>query len=225
MSHAAEAKAARSRPAAGVTVAGRAPLAGFNPGSGERRVMRVIGTVGLPGSGKGEAAAVAEEEGVPVVTMGDVIRAECRDRGLDPAEHHGAIARALREENGSAAIAERSIPLIEEAAADHEADTVLVDGLRAPVELERFRERFGDEFTLVAITAPFDVRAERLGDRGRDDSDVDREALREREERELGFGMGEVIDAADVTIDNTDTLAAFRDRVRTVLVGAAEVGE
>ncbi|MFC7097231.1 AAA family ATPase [Halobaculum marinum] len=187
--------------------------------------MRVIGTVGLPGSGKGEAAAVAEEEGVPVVTMGDVIRAECRDRGLDPAEHHGAIARALREENGSAAIAERSIPLIEEAAADHEADTVLVDGLRAPVELERFRERFGDEFTLVAITAPFDVRAERLGDRGRDDSDVDREALREREERELGFGMGEVIDAADVTIDNTDTLAAFRDRVRTVLVGAAEVGE
>ena len=58
--------------------------------------MRVIGTVGLPGSGKGEAAAVAKEDGVPVVTMGDVIGAECRDRGLDPAEHHGEIARALR---------------------------------------------------------------------------------------------------------------------------------
>lgn len=184
--------------------------------------MRVIGTVGLPGSGKGEAAAVAEEEGVPVVTMGDVIRAECRDRGLDPAEHHGAIARALREENGPAAIADRSIPLIEEAAAAGDTDAVLVDGLRAPVELERFRERFGDDFTLVAITAPFDLRAERLGDRGRDDSDVDRKALRDREERELGFGMGEVIDAADVTIDNTDTLAAFRDRVRAVLQGNAD---
>jgi len=181
--------------------------------------MRVIGTVGLPGSGKGEAAAVAEEEDVPVVTMGDVIRAECRDRGLDPAEHHGEIARALREENGPAAIAERSVPLIEDAAGRADTDAVLVDGLRAPVELERFRERFGDEFTLVAITAPFDVRAERLGERGRDDSDVDREALRDREERELEFGMGEVIDAADVTVDNTDTLAAFRDRVRVVLRG------
>lgn len=181
--------------------------------------MRVIGTVGLPGSGKGEAATVAEEEGVPVVTMGDVIRAECRDRGLDPAEHHGEIARALREENGPAAIAERSIPLIEDSAAQADADTVLVDGLRAPVELERFRERFGDDFTLVAITAPFDLRAERLGERGRDDSDVDVEALRDREERELEFGMGEVIEAADVTIDNTDTLAAFRDRVRAVLRG------
>ncbi|WP_348613591.1 AAA family ATPase [Halobaculum rarum] len=186
--------------------------------------MRVIGTVGLPGSGKGEAATVAEEEGVPVVTMGDVIRAECRDRGLDPAEHHGEIARALREENGPAAIAERSVPLIEDAAGQADADTVLVDGLRAPVELERFRERFGDDFTLVAITAPFDLRAERLGERGRDDSDVDVEALRDREEREREFGMGAVIDAADVTIDNTDTLTVFRDRVRAVLRGDAASG-
>lgn len=186
--------------------------------------MRVIGTVGLPGSGKGEAAAVAKEDGVPVVTMGDVIRAECRDRGLDPAEHHGEIARALREENGPAAIAERSIPLIEEAAAAADVDTVLVDGLRAPVELDRFRERFGEDFTLVAITAPFDLRANRLDERGRDDSDVDVEALRDREERELEFGMGEVIDAADVTVDNTDTLAAFRDRVRAVLHGNAGSG-
>ena len=35
--------------------------------------MRVIGTVGLAGSGKGEAAAVARELEIPVVTMGDVI--------------------------------------------------------------------------------------------------------------------------------------------------------
>ncbi|UIO99964.1 AAA family ATPase [Halobaculum sp. CBA1158] len=185
--------------------------------------MRVIGTVGLPGSGKGEAAAVAEREGVPVVTMGDVIRAECRDRGLDPAQHHGAVARALREEEGPAAIAERSIPLIEDAAAD-DADAVLVDGLRAPVELERFRERFGEGFTLVAIEAPFDLRAERLGARGRDDSDLDTEALRDREERELGFGMGEVIDAADVTVENTDSLEAFRERVRGILRGDAAAG-
>ena len=187
--------------------------------------MRVIGTVGLPGSGKGEAAAVAEDANVPVVTMGDVVRAECRDRGLDPAQHHGEVARALREEHGPAAIAERSIPVIEAAADGADGDAVLVDGLRAPVELERFRERFGDAFTLVAVTAPFDLRAERLGARGRDDSDVDVEALRDREERELGFGMGEVIDAADVTVENTGTLAAFRKRIRGIVAGATEVGE
>lgn len=179
--------------------------------------MGVIGTVGLPGSGKGEAAAVAREAGVPVVTMGDVIRQACRDRGLDPADHHGAVATRLREEDGPAAIAERSLPLIREALADH--DVVLVDGLRSGVELDTFREAFGAAFTLVSIEAPFEVRAERLADRGRDASDADLDALEARDERELGFGMGEAMDRADVTIDNTDSLDAFRAQIEAMLLG------
>jgi dephospho-CoA kinase len=182
--------------------------------------MKVLGTVGLPGSGKGEAAAVAREAGVPVVTMGDVIRQACRDRGLDPGEHHGAVAQALREENGEAAIAERSLPLIEDALED--AETVLVDGLRSPVEADRFEAAFGEDFVLVSIEAPFETRAERLADRERDDSDVDREALREREERELGFGMGEVMDRADVTVENAGSLAGFHERIRDLLAVEAE---
>ncbi|MFC6837416.1 AAA family ATPase [Halomarina ordinaria] len=179
--------------------------------------MRVIGTVGLPGSGKGEAATVARELGIPVVTMGDVIRAECRRRGLDPADHHGEIAQRLREEEGVTAIAERSLPLVEEALND--AGTVLVDGIRSDVEVERFEERFGEDFTLVAVTAPFDLRVERVGVRGRDNVGDGGEALEARDERELGFGMGAAIDRADVTVENTGTLAAFRRRVRSILEG------
>lgn len=175
--------------------------------------MRIIGTVGLPGSGKGEAAEVAREEGVPVVTMGDVVRDACRERGLDPAQHHGEIAQALREEEGSTAIAERSIPRVKDAS---DADVVLVDGLRAPAEVKRFREAFGTDFVVVAIEAPFDLRAERLGARGRDESDLSIEQLRNREQRELDFGMREVIQNADVTIENTGSLRSFRDRVRTL---------
>jgi dephospho-CoA kinase len=175
--------------------------------------MRVIGTVGLPGSGKGEFAAVADELGVPIVTMGDVIRQECRRRGLDPADHHGEVARSLREEEGPLAVVERSVPMVREALED--ADTVLVDGLRSADELRRFREAFGDDFTLVAVEAPFELRAERIDARGRDNSA--RETLRERDERELGFGLGEALERADVRIENDDTLAAFRDEVREVL--------
>lgn len=175
--------------------------------------MRVIGTVGLPGSGKGEFANVARELGVPVVTMGDVIRAECRRRGLDPADHHGEIATALREEDGPLAIAERSIPLIRE---ELEASpTVVVDGLRSAAELDRFRETFGEEFTLVAVEAPFEERAGRIDSRGRDNTA--QETLRDRDERELGFGMGEAIARADVRIDNDGTLEAFHERVTEIL--------
>jgi dephospho-CoA kinase len=177
--------------------------------------MQVIGTVGLPGSGKGEAAAVARDEGVPVVTMGDVVREATRERGLDPAEHHGEVARALREEEGPAAVAERSLPLVRDAL--EESETVLVDGLRSPAEVATFESAFGAAFAVVSVEAPFETRAERLGARRRDDSDLDREALRAREERELDFGMGEVMDDADVAIENAGSLESFRERVRRLL--------
>jgi len=177
--------------------------------------MRVFGTVGLPGSGKGEAAAVAREAGIPVVTMGDVIREACRDRGLDPAEHHGEVAQALRAEDGEAAIAERSLSPIRDAL--EESETVLVDGLRSPAEVARFEAAFGDDFVVVSVEAPFETRVERLADRNRDASDADREALRAREERERGFGMGEVMTDADVTVDNAGSLDTFQARIRDLL--------
>jgi dephospho-CoA kinase len=178
--------------------------------------MTVIGIVGLPGSGKSEAATVARELDVPVVTMGDVIRAECRERGRDPATDHGEVAQALREENGPGAIAERSLPLIEDALAD--SDTVVVDGIRSDTEVDRFEAAFGEEFVLVSIEAPFGTRGERLDLRGRDaGAEEGGESLEERDERELGFGMGEAMEAADLTIENTDSLSAFHDRVRALL--------
>ncbi|PSP73539.1 hypothetical protein BRC86_08970 [Halobacteriales archaeon QS_3_64_16] len=185
--------------------------------------MRVIATVGLPGSGKSEAAAVARELGIPVVTMGDVIRAECRDRGLDPATHHGEVAKSLRAEQGPGAIAERSLPILEERIAETDANSVLVDGIRSDTEVDRFEDAFGEAFSLLSIEAPFDVRAERVATRGRDTPTEDGgESLEERDARERGFGMDDAIARADHAISNTDSLAAFRERIETVLRAGPE---
>lgn len=178
--------------------------------------MHVIGTVGLPGSGKGEAATVARENGIPVVTMGDVVRQETADRGLDPSKDHGSVAKALREEHGPAAIAERSLPMIADRLEDHE--TVLVDGIRSDTEVDVFESEFGDAFTLVSIEAPFEVRAERIDARGRDLGEDDGgEALATRDERERGFGMDDAMARADVVIDNTDSLEAYHDRIERII--------
>ena len=178
--------------------------------------MRVIGTVGLPGSGKGEAAAVASDLDIPVVTMGDVVRAETGARGLDPYTDHGSVAKALREEEGPAAIATRSLPMIESYLESH--DRVLVDGLRSGTEVEAFEERFDDEFVLLSVEAPFDLRAQRLSGRGRDTTEADGgEGLRERDERERGFGMDDAMDRADVRIENTGTLEEFQEAIRSLL--------
>jgi dephospho-CoA kinase len=178
--------------------------------------MQIIGVVGLPGSGKSEAAEVAAELGVPVVTMGNVVRRECRDRGLDPASQHGAVAQTLREEQGPGAVAQRSLPVVRDRLAD--AETVLVDGVRSGTEVDVFENAFGEAFLLVCVEAPFEKRAQRLDLRGRDaGAENGGESLAERDERELGFGMGEAIERADVTVENNGSLEAFRDRVRALL--------
>ncbi len=183
--------------------------------------MQVIGTVGLPGSGKSEAAGVARDLGTPVVTMGDVIRQECRDRGLDPATHHGEIAQTLREENGPGAVAQRSLPVVRERLG--EAETVLVDGIRSGTEVDIFEDAFGGEFVLVCVEAPDEARARRLDLRGRDaGAEAGGESLAERDERELGFGMDEAMERADVTVDNDGSLQAFHDRVRRLLTEGPE---
>ena len=43
------------------------------------------------------------------------------------------------------------------------------------------------------------------------------ESLATRDERELGFGLDEALERADITIENTRSLEWFRDRVREVL--------
>jgi len=189
--------------------------------------MKVIGIVGLPGSGKSAAADVAADLGIPVVTMGDVVRAECRDRGLELTEDNmGAVASDLRERDGLAAVAKRSLPLIEERLTESDADTLLVDGIRGGREVDLFREAFDDAFTLVSIEVPFETRLVRVRERGRDPTAEERVDLRERDERELGYGMGEAMDDADVTIRNTDSLDAFRAKIRALLeTGAVETGQ
>ena len=181
--------------------------------------MKVVGVVGMPASGKTEAAEVAHEEGVPVVSMGDVIREEVELRGLEPTDKNmGRVGVALREKEGDEAVAQRCASEIH----NKDASVVLVDGVRSADEAEFFREEFGEDFVLVAVEAPFETRLERVRERGRSDDADAADELRERDERELGYGMGEAIEEADVTIQNDGSLEEFREEFRGVLTGESQ---
>ena len=184
--------------------------------------MRVVAIVGLPGSGKSAAAAVARELDIPVITMGDVIRDVCQERGLPITEETmGAVATDLREKGGDAAIAERSLPLLN---AHRETEpVVLVDGIRGIAEVERFEEEFGDDFQLISLDVPFATRVNRIQNRGRDPTAESIADLERRDQRELGYGLGEAIDVADVTIENTGELAVFEEQIRQLLLPEVDI--
>lgn len=180
--------------------------------------MKIVATVGLPGSGKSVFEDVAEEMEVPVVSMGDVIREEVSRRGLEPTDENlGEVAVELREQHGDDAVAERCVDLVRDALAESEDDLVLVDGVRGQAEVERFREEFGDDLEVVAIEVPFDVRLERLRDRGRSDDMSSEEELRRRDERERGYGLDEAMEEADTVVENVGTINEFKEVSRGVL--------
>jgi predicted RNA binding protein with dsRBD fold (UPF0201 family)/dephospho-CoA kinase len=178
--------------------------------------MKIIAFVGLPLSGKSTAAKVAEELGIPVVVMGDIVREEVRRRGLELTdENAGKIATELREKEGMDAIAKRCIPIIREKA--KEKGIVVVDGIRGIAEVERFKKEFGDDFILINIESPIELRFERALKRKRDDDIKTIEELKKRDERELSWNMGEAMEVANFTIENTSDIQTFVDKIRDLL--------
>lgn len=175
--------------------------------------MKVIGVVGLPATGKGEFSRIAGDLGIPVVVMGDVVRREVRQRNLPLTdETMGRISGELRQKFGRDALATLSIPFIEEAG----VGVVLVDGIRSDAEVVRFREHF-EEFSLVAVESSFDLRMERIRSRGREDDIISVEELTARDERELGWGLGEAILMADYSVTNDGGMHEYEIRVRSIL--------
>lgn len=175
----------------------------------------VIGIVGLPGSGKTEVAKRMMELGASRVRMGDVVWREVERRGLEVSEEKVAnVANELREKEGPAAIAKRCVPLIKKKGGESEA--VIVDGIRGGAEVEVFKEAFGEDFSLIKIEASEETRYARTGSRKREDDIEGWEAFRAKDERELGWGMGEAMEMADFKIINEGSLEDLRNRA-TVL--------
>jgi hypothetical protein len=187
--------------------------------------MKIIGFVGLPGSGKGEASQIARQHGLAVVVMGDVIRQEAARQGLEPTDQNlGCIGYALRAAKATG------------------KDVVVVDGLRSQEEADYFRAH-ADEFHLVEVCAPAKDRLKWLASRGRPDdpgkspandgmqTDVDVKiipscdepdsqaaaALEQRECREMGWGMCEAMKTADMKLRNDGSLDDFRKDVKRLL--------
>ena len=178
--------------------------------------MKIIAFVGLPLSGKSTASKVAEEIGIPVVVMGDIVRMEAEKRGLKANDKNlSVIASELRKKEGMDAIAKRCIPIIREKI--REKGVVVVDGIRGIDEVKRFKKEFGEDFVLINIEAPLNLRFKRALERKREDDAETIEDLKKRDERELSWNMGEAMRIADITVENTGDLEEFKSKIREIL--------
>ncbi|KXA90648.1 hypothetical protein AKJ62_00330 [candidate division MSBL1 archaeon SCGC-AAA259D14] len=175
----------------------------------------VIGIVGLQASGKTLVASHLIDLGASRVRMGDVVWREVKNRKLEINEENVAnVAKELREREGMGAIAERCIPIIKKKG--KKSETVVVDGLRGGAEVEVFRNEFGESFFLISVEAPDKLRYDRIKRRGREDDIEDFESFKEKDERELDWGMEEAMESADFTIINNGSVRDLKIKVSKI---------
>ena len=168
---------------------------------------RVLAVCGLPGSGKGEFAAVIQRFGIPILSMGDMVRAEVSRLGVEESPGiFGQVAAQLRAEFGEDVLAKRLCDAVDELL--EENPIILIEGLRGTAEFDLFHSRWGDIFSTIAITASMDVRFQRIQSRGRSE-DGDYAAFEVREKRETGWGLDKLIETADIVLPNDSNLEDF----------------
>jgi dephospho-CoA kinase len=172
--------------------------------------MKLIVTVGMPGSGKDELVEIARQIGLATLKMGDLVRDETHRRGLQVTNAHvGRIASEERDKHGAGIWAQRAIPKLTET-------RMLVDGCRSDSEVTVFRHHFGDLFVLGIYSSP-EKRYDRMMQRNRGDDGAGLQEFFDRDRRELKWGIGNAFALADGMLLNEGTLDQFRKDARRML--------
>ncbi len=172
--------------------------------------MRLIVVTGMPGAGKEEFLTVARNMEVPFLRMGDIVRERYVKDHMDSKNMNiGKYASSERKIHGTNIWAERALETMS-------GGIFLIDGCRSMDEVRAYRN-LSDDVTVIAIHASPHLRYERLVKRARSDAPHNIEEFNDRDERELSWGLGNLIALSDVMIDNSYTLDEFHKMSKVVL--------
>ena len=176
--------------------------------------MKVVSIVGMTGAGKSEVARIFERNGYARVRFGDVTDEEVKKRGLElNEENERQIREALRRESGMNVYAKLNMPRIDAAL---QKSGVVVDGLYAWEEYTLLKDRYGEDFRVVAVYASPKARYERLAKRSNRGLTPEQAVSRDIAEIEH-INKGGPIAMADFTITNESSLEDLEREAEKVI--------
>lgn len=171
-----------------------------------------IGLVGQNGSGKGAVAEILLERGFSYTSLSDIVREEATKKGRDHSRDNLIkTANELRAIEGPAVFAERTVKKL------IDKNNFVIDSIRHPKEVETLRKL--NNFKLLKVTAPIDLRFERVMKRGRNENAETLEEFKKRElieNKKSGDNVQRISDCevlADIEIDNSGTLEELKEKV------------
>ena len=175
--------------------------------------MKVLVLTGMPGSGKSEAVKVAEEMGIPIQRMGDMVREMLRAKGFELNRANlASVANSERKRLGPDIWAKRTVRAISR------SPIVVIDGARSLAEVDYFRKELGTSLLVLAVHSSPWARWQRVSKRHREDDPRTFAELRERDGQELHWGLGDIIATADIMLLNEGSKGHLRGQMRHLLL-------
>jgi len=179
----------------------------------KRKQKTILAIVGLPGSGKTEAASFFSQKQLPVIQFGKIINDYVDKNNLIHDEvTHKKVREGLRKKYGQQALAFLNEEKLRKALEKN--SIVVIDGLRSWEEYLYLKKKFKKvKIVILALYADKELRNKRLA------ATEDRNRLRGRQRdinELLGTNMGPTVAFSDYLIDNNGSLADFKDKLEVV---------
>lgn len=179
----------------------------------KRKNKIIIAVVGLPGSGKSQAAAYLAKKKLPIVKLGEIVNEYIEKNKLKHTEvFHKKVREDLRKKYGMEALAYLNKDNIEKALKDN--FITVIDGLRSYEEYLFLKKSFPDvKIYILGLFARRSLRHKRISRRsGRAElygEDRDTNEL-------IDLNMARTIAASDFVIDNNESLQDLAAKLENI---------
>ncbi len=173
--------------------------------------MTIIAVTGKRGCGKDTFADyLKKSHGFSILNFsGDALYPELKKRGFEiTRENLIRVGMELREREGNDVLAKIIAEKIEN------GSDYCISGMRFSEELDYMKSKFGSGFFLVAIVCDAEKRYERIlkrGDRG--EANLTFEEFEEIDNRPTEKAIDELMERADIVIDNNGTIEEFHENI------------
>ena len=171
----------------------------------------IIGFTGANASGKGEAAGYLKSKGFEYYSLSDILRDQAKAKGIEPSrENLIRLGNELREKNGPSALADLTTKKIKG------KNNYVIDSIRNPFEIKVLRKL--NNFTLVGVDAPLEIRFKRTIARNRPGDPGTLQEFIEKERKEniassTNQQLENCLKMADVLIINDSTIKEFHKKI------------
>lgn len=175
----------------------------------------IIGVTGYSASGKDTVGDYLASKGFTKVDGGNILREEMTKLGLplDRTSIHAYVDK-MRRQFGNEYVALETIKRIN--------GNTVISGVRNIEEVRLYREKFGNDFKLISVESPIEIRYSRAKERGRIGDSVSFEKFKEEQDYERktnsgSFSVDEVIDTSDFKVLNEGSLEELYKKIDNII--------